>query len=193
MPYCQHCGVESSNIKQPCPSCGKEMTLGTDVDGNNTSRKTVSLAGHFATVPACSKGARIFAGIIDAAIAGALLYALRRYQLLPPLLSKYQFLLSIVPALYLVLRDSLGGKSVGKLIAGITVVNIAENKIGGIGDSFLRNGLLVFVAIPRYGWMAGLAVGSIMFLQVLFGKGSRLGDKFANTRVVNDRSLGEAL
>lgn len=193
MPYCQHCGAESSNIKQPCPSCGKEMALGTDMEDDNAPRKVVGLAGPFAAVPACSKGSRIFAGIIDAAIAGALLYALRRYQLLPPLLSKYQFLLSIVPALYLVLRDSLGGKSVGKLIAGITVVNIAENKIGGIGDSFLRNGLFAFVAIPRYGWMAGLAVGSIMFLQILFGKGNRLGDKFANTRVVNDRSLNEAL
>lgn len=193
MPYCQHCGAESGNIKQPCPSCGKEMVFAANVEDDSASQKAVGLSGHFAALPACSKGARIFAGIIDAAIAGALLYALRRYQLLPPLLSKYQFFLSIVPALYLVLRDSLGGKSVGKLIAGITVVNIAENKIGGIGDSFLRNGLLAFVAIPRFGWMAGLAVGSIMFLQVLFGKGNRLGDKFANTRVVNDRSLSEAL
>ncbi len=193
MPYCQHCGAESTSIKRICSSCGKDTAFIPDLENSSAAQGEDAISGSFSTLSPSSKGPRLLAAAVDAAIAGGLLFALHRYQFLPSLVSKYQLFLSIVPALYLILRDSLGGKSVGKLVVGITVVNVSENKIASIGDSFLRNGLFAVVAIPKYGLIGGVIIASIMLLQILFGKGRRLGDKFANTRVVSDRSLDNTL
>lgn len=193
MPYCQYCGAESASIKQICPSCGKDMVHIPTVENGFITGDESSNAVDFNALPPSDKAPRVLAAAVDAAIVMGLLFALRRYQFFPPVLSKFQFFLYLLPALYLIFRDGLGGKSVGKLLAGITVVNVQENRVASIGDSFLRNCLFAVIAIPGYGWVGGALIAGVMFLQVLFGNGSRFLDAFAKTRVVGDRSLNDML
>jgi uncharacterized RDD family membrane protein YckC len=79
---------------------------------------------------------------------------------------------------YLVLRDGIGGQSLGKLLVGLVVVNLRTGRLCTWRDSALRN---VFVLIP------GANVAAI-FLEcvtiVRDPQGQRLGDRLAQTQVV---------
>jgi hypothetical protein len=83
-----------------------------------------------------------------------------------------------VAVLYLLLRDSIGGQSLGKLLAGLVVVNVRTNTLCTWKESALRN---VFVLIPGANVVA-------IFLEALTihrdPQGQRLGDRLAQTQVI---------
>jgi uncharacterized RDD family membrane protein YckC len=81
-------------------------------------------------------------------------------------------------ALYLLLRDGIGGQSLGKLLMGLVVVNIQTGRFCSVKDSILRN---IFVLIPGANIVA-------VFLEPLTilrdPQGQRLGDRVAHTQVI---------
>jgi uncharacterized RDD family membrane protein YckC len=83
-----------------------------------------------------------------------------------------------VAVLYLLLRDGIGGQSLGKLIVGLVVVNVRTGQLCSWKDSALRN---VFVLIPGANLVA-------VFLEALTiirdPQGQRLGDRLAQTQVI---------
>jgi uncharacterized RDD family membrane protein YckC len=81
-------------------------------------------------------------------------------------------------AVYLLLRDGIGGQSLGKLVVGLVVVNIRTGRFCSWKDSALRN---VFVVIPG----ANVAAVFLEFITILRDpQGQRLGDRLAQTQVI---------
>jgi uncharacterized RDD family membrane protein YckC len=81
-------------------------------------------------------------------------------------------------AVYLLLRDGIGGQSLGKLLLGLVVVNIQTGRFCSVKDSVLRN---VFVLIPGANIVA-VFLESITILRD--PQGQRLGDRLAQTQVI---------
>ena len=76
--------------------------------------------------------------------------------------------------LMLLLKDSFSGKSLGKKVLGIRVVDAQTNRPIGPGKSILRNLILLVPVMPL--------VEAFVLMQ-----GQRLGDRIAKTRVVLDQ------
>jgi len=83
-----------------------------------------------------------------------------------------------VAVLYLLLRDGIGGQSLGKLLLGLVVVNIQTGRFCTWKESALRN---VFVLIPGANVMA-IFLESITLIRD--PQGQRLGDRLAHTQVI---------
>jgi uncharacterized RDD family membrane protein YckC len=83
-----------------------------------------------------------------------------------------------VAVLYLLLRDGIGGQSLGKLMAGLVVVNVQTGKLCTWKESMLRN---VFVLIPGANLVA-VFLESITIIRD--PQGQRLGDRLAQTQVI---------
>jgi RDD family protein len=83
-----------------------------------------------------------------------------------------------VVVLYLLLRDSIGGQSFGKLLAGLVVVNVRTGRLCTWRESLLRN---VFVLIPGANVVA-VFLESITLIRD--PQGQRLGDRLAQTQVI---------
>jgi uncharacterized RDD family membrane protein YckC len=81
-------------------------------------------------------------------------------------------------AVYLLLRDGIGGQSLGKLVVGLVVVNVQTGRFCSWKDSALRN---VFVLIPGAN-VAAVFLESITLLRD--PQGQRLGDRIAQTQVI---------
>jgi hypothetical protein len=79
---------------------------------------------------------------------------------------------------YLLLRDAMGGQSIGKLLFGLVVINLMTGRAASISQSARRNALLL---------LPGANVFAI-FLEartiVTDPHGQRLGDRLAHTMVV---------
>jgi uncharacterized RDD family membrane protein YckC len=79
---------------------------------------------------------------------------------------------------YLLLRDAIGGQSVGKLLVGLVVIDLVTRRAASVGASVNRNLLLL---------LPGANVVAI-FLEartiVTDPQGQRLGDRLAQTQVV---------
>ena len=86
--------------------------------------------------------------------------------------------LVLIAAAYMLLRDSVRGQSLGKLICGLVVVSVETGQPCGIRGSVWRNGVFL---LPGANLVA-------MFLEPLTivrdPQGQRLGDKLAQTQVV---------
>jgi hypothetical protein len=80
--------------------------------------------------------------------------------------------------IYLLLRDGFGGQSLGKLLAGLVVVNVRTGQFCTWKDSALRN---VFVLIPGANLVA-VCLESITIIRD--PQGQRLGDRLAQTQVI---------
>jgi hypothetical protein len=130
--------------------------------------------------------ARVVAGAIDLAVAFGLvvlaLAALRRLPLPLGLLlsrSPVRWLPFFLPSLYLIAKDSIGGKSLGKLVTGLVVWDRTAARPAGFFDSVNRNWP---IAIPILGpTVFALVVG----VQIVRGSERRLGDR-GNTVVLSD-------
>jgi Zn-dependent protease with chaperone function/uncharacterized RDD family membrane protein YckC len=122
---------------------------------------------------------RIIAGLIDLLIAYAIIFAIDlRLAAAGVLMKRVMIVALLLPLLYLLLKDSFGGQSAGKMMMGITVYNEKEKNPSGIMDSIIRNW---YLAIPVLGQtLFPLIIG----IQVLLGKRQRIGDKDANTIVI---------
>ena len=79
---------------------------------------------------------------------------------------------------YALLRDGIGGQSLGKLVVGLVVVNIQTGRFCSWKDSALRN---VFVLIPGANI---LAIFLESFTIIRDPQGQRLGDRIAQTQVI---------
>jgi hypothetical protein len=80
---------------------------------------------------------------------------------------------------YLLLRDGMGGQSLGKLLLGLVVVNVRTGKLCSWKDSVLRN---VFVLIPGANVVAFFLEAVTIIRDPL---GNRLGDRLAQTQVID--------
>jgi uncharacterized RDD family membrane protein YckC len=94
----------------------------------------------------------------------------------------YQNLNSIAPlaggAAYLLLRDAVGGQSLGKILMGLTVIRVETGRPCSAMDSVRRNAMLL---VP------GANIVAVFFeaATILRDKqGQRLGDRLAQTQVI---------
>ena len=69
------------------------------------------------------------------------------------------------------LKDGFAGKSLGKLICGVEVIDIDTQKPIGFARAFKRNLVLMIPLMP-------------IVVAFTLAKGRRFGDKWANTKVV---------
>ena len=83
-----------------------------------------------------------------------------------------------VAVLYLLLRDGIGGQSLGKLLVGVVVVNVQTGRLCTWRESALRN---VFALIPGANVVA-VFLESITIIRD--PQGQRLGDRLAQTQVI---------
>jgi hypothetical protein len=83
-----------------------------------------------------------------------------------------------VAALYLLLRDGIGGQSLGKLLVGLVVVHVPTGRLCTWKESALRN---VFVLIPGANVVA-IVLESVTLIRD--SQGQRLGDRLAQTQVI---------
>jgi uncharacterized RDD family membrane protein YckC len=170
MPYCHECGNKYTFGDEKCLNCGTSLPIIQDQSDSTDPTNYFS--------PPTIK--RAIAGAIDYLIALALfllLFLSKKFILL--LILKRGFAL-VIPHLYLLFKDSIEGKSIGKMLLGILVFNEKEKKPGGILDSIIRNWYLAF---PIFGpTILVIIVGT----QILIGKQKRVGDERAGTIVITD-------
>src|SRR5688572_1365481 len=94
----------------------------------------------------------------------------------------YRNLNSLVPlaggAVYLLMRDAVGGQSIGKIMLGLTVIRVETGRPCSAMDSVRRN---VMLLVPGANLVA-------VFLEAVTilrdSQGQRLGDRLAQTQVV---------
>jgi len=85
---------------------------------------------------------------------------------------------AIAALLYLLLRDSIGGQSIGKLLVGQVVVSVDTGERCRIGGSIKRNLVLI---LPGANLAATVLESRAL---VRDPQGQRLGDRLAHTQVV---------
>jgi uncharacterized RDD family membrane protein YckC len=84
----------------------------------------------------------------------------------------------LIGALYLLLRDGVAGRSVGKFICGLVVINLKTGQPCGRGASISRNALLL---LPGANVVATFLEAATI---VRDPQGQRLGDRLAWTQVI---------
>lgn len=92
-------------------------------------------------------------------------------------------LLYLIPLTYSFIKDGIGeGQSWGKKAVGIMVVHLPTNQPCNYGQSFTRNIVMTLLGfIPYVGWL----IEPIVVMAAEDGR--RLGDKAANTQVIEVR------
>src|SRR3972149_2866135 len=171
MPYCNQCGTSYEMGNNICSKCNSALPISQE----ESTRKTIT---EDTSVP---KTKRFIAGIIDLAVAFLLGYAfifIKRRGMAAMLVKRTVPI--ILPHVYLLLKDSFEGKSVGKLFMNIIVYNEKGHKPAGVLDSIIRNW---FFAVPGIGpTLFSVVVGA----QILLGNRKRLGEDWAKTVVISD-------
>lgn len=184
MPYCLTCGCEYVFGAERCPRCGQVLPVPPPTCEESPDGRV------FADI----RFRRAFAGFVDLSIAtviGVLVFRVLlvrfvvRARLLLLLISIAAML---APALYLMVKDSLGGKSIGKLLVGLTVVNPRQRRRAGFVDSVLRNLVFGFAAVPIVGWIVTLGIVGVAAVQVLAGRPRRIGEGLTDALVLDDRA-----
>lgn len=169
MPFCNQCGNEYSIGEVKCSSCGSILSKLPNQLPVGEVKKFLN-----------PKLKRFVAGIIDISVVLAIFFVLFFSKRLTLAILLRRGLAIVIPHLYLLLKDSIEGKSIGKLLVGIMVYNEKEKKAGGLLDSIIRNW---YLAIPFLGpTLIALVIGA----QILSGKNKRLGDEGAGTIVITD-------
>lgn len=98
-------------------------------------------------------------------------------------------MLSFTPGIYMLLRDGLGGHSVGKLIVGLVVIDTRTGRRAGPIESIVRNWPLSLIGLPYVGFFLAGPAAIWMGLQILFGSKQRFMDGSATTQVIEERHL----
>lgn len=169
MPFCNQCGKEFEIGEGSCSECGEALPTLPEQVHNKPEIKDLSTP----------KLKRLVAGLIDVLVVLLIFVFLFFSRKIVIMLLFRRGLALLIPHLYLLLKDSIEGKSIGKLIVGIMVFNEKEKKPAGVLDSIIRNW---YLAIPFVGpTIFALIIG----LQILAGK-KRLGEKSAGTVVITD-------
>ena len=180
--------AEPASPHEPPPAVRREghRALHPDAAGAPDVPRTVAL-------PA-SAAARIFAGLIDLFVLGAIdagvLYSTLRLLSLPlaeitslPPVPLGVFLL-LLNGGYLSIFTTAGGQTIGKMIAGIRVV--ADPPTGGLRADDLEGGVTMGASVLRASaYLASLLPVGLGFAAILFDSDGRaLHDRLAETRVV---------
>jgi hypothetical protein len=214
--YCPHCGGAGPSGAKFCPHCGgavagsasnpQQSAGATSAVQRNAVEDAGSSAPGGSPSPlksiglpqAAPVGKRLTAAFLDVVLAIVLLQLLFRTRSLGAM-RKRVFLLLFIPAIYMVIRDSLAGKSLGKILLGLTTYNLHERKPADFADSVLRNWFFAILLLPpslsilritiSLGMVAFAVLSLAIALQIAFGSGRRIGDGQANTLVVEDRAL----
>jgi uncharacterized RDD family membrane protein YckC len=121
---------------------------------------------------------RIYAAILDMFMAGSVAMAA---------VTTGNVAYAVAAAAYLLLRDSLRGQSPGKFIIGLVVINVETGLPASWRDSARRN---VIFLLPG----ANLAA-VVLETRTLVSdpQGQRLGDRFAQTQVIEGAGAAEVL
>lgn len=96
--------------------------------------------------------------------------------------------------LYILICDGLkGGRSIGKRVVHLYVVNNTTKQVADFRDSIIRNApiavAVLFFLIPLWGWFLWIIIGlPILAIEVYLMRSlnnqARLGDTMANTKVL---------
>jgi hypothetical protein len=79
---------------------------------------------------------------------------------------------------YLLLRDAIGGQSIGKLLFGLVVINLTTGRAASISESARRNSLLLLPGANVFAiFLEARTIATDPY-------GQRLGDRLAHTQVV---------
>lgn len=194
MSTCAQCHTEIHPDARFCGSCGASLAV-TAAPMSVAAQAAVAIspaveAGEF---PAAPRVRRLVAAAIDVAIGCVFLFALVG---IPAWMSPFvrdNFLtkmLRFIPALYLLLRDSIGGRSIGKALMGLVTYDLNLKRPANVVDSVVRNWPLALAAIPVIGWMLCGALSIVIVGQILLGRPQRLGEGFASTQVIDEKLLG---
>ena len=194
--FCEKCGAPlgaNAHKKLICPKCRKEFPVNArfcDVDGT-VLRKPGSVTS-YGKYPKASLGNRFIAWLLDIlVILGlgvpcviSLVSAINKLDsnddtgFLSLLMASF---FALLPVIYIFIKDGFGkGQSWGKKASGIMVVNLVSNRPCNGGESFLRNLMpLLLCCVP--------VIGSLLepILVLADNDGRRVGDKAANTQVIN--------
>ncbi len=81
-----------------------------------------------------------------------------------------------------IMKDGFNGQSPGKWLTDVQVLDGATGRPISFGASFKRNAVLLVGAIPIVGGLASLVI--LITIAIQMSKGYRIGDRFANTRVI---------
>jgi uncharacterized RDD family membrane protein YckC len=119
--------------------------------------------------PKADTAKRLFAATVDVMLVAMALYYYHGFQS-----PRYLFL----GIAYLLFRDAIGGRSVGKFVFGLFVVDLEAGLPSGFGASIRRNALFV---LPGANVIAVFLEASTLLREP---QGQRLGDRFALTQVV---------
>lgn len=92
------------------------------------------------------------------------------------------FVLGLGLACIFCFRDSINGRSPGKWMTNLQVVNEADNQPISFGQSFKRNCVLLIGQVPFVGPFVVFVIVIVIAVQV--GSGYRIGDRFAKTKVI---------
>jgi hypothetical protein len=112
---------------------------------------------------------RLFAAAIDGLLVITAWFFYRNLNSIAPLVGG---------AVYLLMRDAVGGQSIGKILLGLTVIRVETGRPCSAMDSVRRNAMLL---IP------GANIVAVFFEAVTIlrdRQGQRLGDRLAQTQVV---------
>lgn len=172
MPFCNACGANNKSDAKICTGCGKLLTF---LAAEQKYENMVSSG-----VP---RARRITAAGIDFLIFAAIMLFLFTRKGGPLILLFERNVAVFVQIAYFLLKDGFEGKSFGKVITGIVVLNQNKRRAANILDSVFRNW---YLALPILG---PLVFGSIIAIQLLSGKRERLGDAIARTVVVTDEEF----
>jgi hypothetical protein len=216
MSTCPQCRFESPVESKFCCGCGAPLTAGVaavevppvapasgGVPGAgiagavvfpNASADAAAPASPTGetTFPAAPRVRRIVAALIDLVIGAVFMIP---FELTPmwmaPFVKSNVFvkLIRFIPVFYLLLRDSLGGRSVGKALMGLVTWDRNLKRPANVVDSVVRNWPLVLTLIPWVGWAVSGLLSLVMAVQILVGARQRFGDGFATTQVVDEKWL----
>jgi hypothetical protein len=119
--------------------------------------------------PKADLGRRFVAAAVDAIVVMSFVMLSRTPAWVLPVL---------IASAYLLLRDGLWGRSVGKFFCGLVVINLKTGRPCSRGDSASRNALLL---LPGANLVAVFLEAATIMRDP---QGQRLGDRFAQTQVV---------
>ncbi len=194
--FCKNCGYNLAIefIETPvCPKCNKSFPPGSkfcEIDGIKLVPK--DRLTHFDRYCEPSFGNRFLAFFLDGlfvtalsipaiiAYAAGLVSVVNKQSENVTALFVLAAILYIIPIIYTLIKDGLGrGQSWGKRAVGLMVIHLPDNRPCTMGQSSLRNLFILFFGlIPIIGWLAEPI--SVLVSE----KGRRIGDRAANTMVV---------
>jgi hypothetical protein len=135
------------------------------------------LPGVDSSYPKADVSKRIMAGAIDAMLFGCALYFWANA-------GSAWFV--VAGAIYLAVRDALGGRSVGKFMIGLVVISLETGKPCSLAPPLRRNVVFLFPGVN----LVAVVLECVTLVRDPFGY--RLGDRWARTQVVEGLGAKEA-